>query len=57
MLLIFCSEIFRIQLMNIIYQSLLARHEGLPRHIPVLGLEAEASPSRDEMYVQVLGML
>jgi hypothetical protein len=57
MLLIFCSEIFTIQLMNIIYQSLLARREGLPRHIPVLGLEAEASPSRDEMYVQVLGML
>jgi hypothetical protein len=43
--------------MNIIYQSFLARHEGLPRHIPVLDLEVEAIPSRDEMYAQAPNML
>ena len=54
---IFCSDTFRVQFIDIIYQSLLARCEGLPRHSPVLVLEVEASPGQDEMYVQAPGML
>jgi hypothetical protein len=57
LLFVFYNEIFRIQLMNILYQSLLAKHEGLPRHIHVLGLDVEASPSREGMYVRVCGNL
>ena len=47
LLFVFYNEIFRIQLMNILYQSLLAKHEGLPRHTHVLNLDVEASPSRE----------
>jgi hypothetical protein len=41
----------------VIHENLLANHEGLPRHNPLLILGVEVIPAQDGMYVQVPDML